>query len=364
MTPNEQTRANGSITAMRVFGVPIRFHFTFILLLVFLVAMGTEGGSGLASAIYVVALFASVVLHELGHALVSRRFGIRTIEILLFPIGGLARLERNPAPREELWIAVAGPVVNIVLCGVLEAILYFWTGSVRWYATGKLTESSLLASIATGNLALAAFNFLPAFPMDGGRMLRAFLALSRPEEEATQIAARAGRWLAFLIGVYGLSTANYILVFIAFFVYLGAVQESAAAMGRALTHGVPVRAAMITEFHTLGHGQTVRDAANLLLATSQQDFPVVHGDQVLGLLGRTGLLRAMADAGPDAYVASVMDRDFAQVRPDLDLSEAVPLLAQSGACALVMDEGKLVGLLTSENLTEFLLLKRFERMKQ
>ncbi len=142
------------------------------------------------------------------------------------------------------------------------------------------------------------------------------------------------------------------------------MQESAAAIGRMLTHGVPVRAAMITEFHTLSHGQTIRDAANLLLATSQQDFPVVLGDQVLGLLGRNRLLRAMAEAGPEAYVASAMDRDFASVPPDLDLSEAVPLLAQSGACALVMENEKLMGLLTSENLTEFLLLKRFERMKQ
>jgi len=349
---------------MRLFGVPIRFHFTFVLLLVFLIAIGAEGGSGLLSALYMVALFASVVLHEMGHALVSRRFGIKTTDILLFPIGGIARLERNPKPSEELWIAVAGPVVNLIICAILEGVLFFRNGSFAWHTSGKLDASSLLASIATGNLVLAVFNLLPAFPMDGGRMLRAYLALSRPEEEATQIAARAGRWLAFLIGVYALSSANYILVFIAFFVYLGAMQESVAAIGRALTHGVPVRAAMITEFHTLSHGQTIRDAANLLLATSQQDFPVVLGEQVLGLLGRNRLLRAMADAGPEGYVASAMDRDFATVRPDLDLSEAVPLLAQSGACALVMESEKLVGLLTSENLTEFLLLKRFERMKQ
>ena len=135
--------------------------------------------------------------------------------------------------------------------------------------------------------------------------------------------------------------------------------EGAAATGRTLTHGIPVRAAMMTEFHTLEHGKTIRDAANLLLATSQQDFPIVHGDQVVGLLGRNLLLKALAAEGPDAYVAGVMDRDFLSIEPGDDLAEVLPLMAQAGRCALVMDGDKLVGLLTTENLSEFLLLRRF-----
>ena len=138
-----------------------------------------------------------------------------------------------------------------------------------------------------------------------------------------------------------------------------AAQEGAAALGRTLTHGIPVRAAMITEFHTLGHGETVRDAANLLLSTSQQDFPIMHGDQVVGLLGRNLLLKALASEGPDAYVAGVMDRDFLQLEPGMDLAEVLPLMAQAGRCALVMDGAKLTGLLTTDNLSEFLLLRRF-----
>ena len=150
------------------------------------------------------------------------------------------------------------------------------------------------------------------------------------------------------------------LVFIAFCIYLGAAQESAAAMGRSLTAGMPVRAAMVTEFHTLSHGSTIRDAANLLLATSQQDFPVVHGDQVLGLLGRNALLRALAHDGPEAYVGGAMDREPLKLFADQQLADVLPQMAQTGICALVMDPSDhLVGLLSAENLSQFLLLRRF-----
>ena len=164
-----------------------------------------------------------------------------------------------------------------------------------------------------------------------------------------------GRMLAISMGLYGLFAPQFMLVFFAFFIYLGAAQEGAAALGRTLTHGIPVRAAMITRIPYAGHGDTVRDAANLLLSTSQQDFPVMHGDQVVGLLGRNLLLRALASEGPDAYVAGVMDRDFVVLEPDQDLAEVLPLMAQAGRCALVMDGSRLEGLLTTDNLSEFLL---------
>jgi CBS domain-containing protein len=181
----------------------------------------------------------------------------------------------------------------------------------------------------------------------------------RPEDEATRLASWIGRMLAIAAGIYGLLAGEFMLVFFALFVYLGAAMEFAAATGRTLTHGIPVRAAMVTEFHTLEHGKAIRDAANLMLATSQQDFPIVHGEQIVGLLGRNLLLKALAAEGPDAYVAGVMDREFQSIAPGDDLAEVLPLMAQAGRCALVMDEEKLVGSLTTENLSEFLLLRRF-----
>lgn len=348
----------GSLFTVSLVGVPVRFHFTFVLLAVFLVAIGLEGPSGAEAAIYVLALFVCILLHELGHAIVARRYGIRTHEIVLFPIGGVARLERNPKPHEELWIALAGPVVNIVLAGLLIAAAAWISGTVDWDSVFQRKDGSLLGQVAAGNIVLALFNLLPAFPMDGGRVLRAMLALRMGEDNATALAARSGRALAILMGLFGLISGNFLLVFVAFFVYLGAAQESAVVLGRALTQGIPVSAAMVTDFRTLAHGETIRDAANLLLATSQQDFPIVHGDKVIGLLGRSTLLRAMAQHGPDGYISGAMDREYTTLSPEMDLSEAVQLLSEGSGCALVMDHDRLLGLLTKENLTEFLMLRR------
>ena len=341
-------------------GIPIRFHFTFVLLAVFLLTLGLGGEqSSAASAVYIFALFGSVLLHELGHALVSRRFGIKTTEIVLYPIGGISRPERKPKPAEEFWISLAGPFVNLVIAGALLGYLYLTGSLVAPEEMLKPTDHNLLERIAAGNLILAVFNLLPAFPMDGGRVLRALLARHRGEDEATRIAAATGQALAFLIGLYGLLSAQFMLVFIAFFVYIGAAQEGAAAVSHSLTHGYPVRAAMVTAFHTLTHGQTLRDAANLLLATTQKDFPVVLGTQVLGLLDRNRLFRAMATENQDALVASIMDRDFLRVEPNGSLSETVPLLVDAGGCALVMAEDRLLGMLSTDNVSEFLLLRKF-----
>jgi CBS domain-containing protein len=249
--------------------------------------------------------------------------------------------------------------VNFVIAGVIIGVLVRAGTPPSLAALDDPRAANLWLKIAGGNLILALFNLLPAFPMDGGRILRSLLALRRPEQEATRIAAGAGRFLAVALGLYGLLSMNFMLVFIAFFVYLGAAQEGAVAVGRMYMQGVPVRSAMVTDFRTLSHGDTIRDAANLLLATSQQDFPVVHGEQVVGMLSRTALLKALASEGPEAYVAGAMDRDFVRISPDADLADALPLLGQSKACALVMAGDRLVGLLTSENLAEYILVRRF-----
>jgi Zn-dependent protease/CBS domain-containing protein len=359
--PDKSAKPGSSgLGTFKIFGVPVRFHFTFVLLLVFLVFIGVgERQSGISTVLYVLALFASVLLHELGHTLVARRYGIGTTEIVMFPIGGVSRPERAPKAREELWIALAGPLVNLLIGG---GLLLWITSQHGWVAFEELrdpTDANLPERIALGNLVLCAFNLLPALPMDGGRILRSVLARRRTEEEATRVAARTGRALAFGMGLAGLLTSNFILVFVALFVYLGAAQEGAAARGRILATGFPVRAAMITDFRTLQHGDTIRDAGNLLLATSQHDFPVMHGETVTGLLTRSRLVRAVLSQGPDAYVAGAMERDFPRLSPDAPLTEVLPQVSAPGACALVMDaEDRLLGMVTSENVSEFLLLRQ------
>ena len=363
MNPSEQRSEDKVETrparGLRILGVPIRLHFTFVLLLIFIITFGARGGeSALFNVIYILALFTSVLLHELGHVAVSKRYGIRTLEIVMYPIGGVARLERSPKPSEELWIALAGPAVTVLIAAALWAYLGFMRAEVDLNALTSPSDANLLARIAIGNLVLGAFNMVPAFPMDGGRVLRALLARWQPEEKATHMAASAGRVFAILIGLYGLLSMQFMLIFIAFFVYLGATQETAAVVGRSLTEGIPVRSAMITDYRTLEHGTTVREAASMLLSTSQQDFPVVLGVQVMGLLGRNALLRGMAVDGPDAYVAGIMDRAFPRVAPEMALAEAIPLLGQT-SCVLVMDEDNLLGLLTRENVSEFMMLRKF-----
>jgi len=358
---NARSGNTGSLGSFRLLGVPIRLHFTFVLLLIFLIVTGLGSNqSGLNHTLYLIALFAWVLAHEFAHALTGRRYGIKTLEIVMFPIGGVSRLERAAKPNEEFWIAAAGPLTNLLISVALFAYLYVKHLPISAVvALIDPSDRNVLERIAEANLILAAFNLIPAFPMDGGRMLRAILSRFRSEDEATRVAAWAGRMLAISMGLYGLLYSHFLLVFVAFFVYLGAAQESAAAMGRSLTSGIPVRAAMLTEYRTLTHGNTIRDAANLLLATSQQDFPIVHSDHVIGLLGRNALLRAMANDGPDVYVAGYMDREYITLAPEMNLAEVLPMMAQAGACALVMDGETLLGLLTTENLSQFLLLRRF-----
>ena len=349
--------SSGSVGSVRLMGVPIRLHFTFVLLLICLVVIGLSSNQSPGNySLFVLAVIASVLSHELGHAFVSSLYGIRTLEIVMYPIGGVARLERPAKPREEFWIALTGPAVNLAIAGGIFAVLYSQKRAINLFALVQPSDANLADRIALANLILACFNLLPAFPMDGGRMLRAILSHLKSEYEATRIATWSGRMLAISMGLYGFVYMP-MLAFVAFFIYLGAANEGAASRGRSLTQGIPVRAAMMTGYHTLAHGATLREAANLLLSTSQQDFPVVLGDQVRGLLRRNALLRGMAQEGADSYIAGYMERDFASVPPDKDLADVLPLMAHAGACLLVMEDGRLLGLLSSENLSQFLLLR-------
>lgn len=362
---HESPRAPGTLGQFRVAGVPVRFHFTFWIGLVWLIVIGVGGQQSLVgNAIYVVALFSSVLLHEAGHALVANRHGIGTIEIVMLPLGGLARLERQPKPAEEFWVAIAGPLVNFFIGAVLLAVSFSRGHTVQFSDWTSATDANLLSRLAVANLILAFFNLLPAFPMDGGRVVRSLLAARRPVEEATRITARIGTVVAALTALFGVLSANFLLVFFAFFMYVGAAQEATATSTHALLEGARVEEAMVTDFRSLSHGATIREAADLLLATTQQDFPVVAGSQVVGLLNRKSLVRAMATDGPESYVAGAMDRDFARLTPETELEQAVQLLEPSGGCALVFDQNEsLRGMLTSENLSEFLVLREIRRAR-
>lgn len=364
-TPQNAPAPQAGLSALRiatVAGIPIRLHFTFLLFLLWVGLAGPHRAGGLSVA-YVLALFLCVVLHELGHSIVAQRYGIPVLDITLYPIGGVARIEKRPTARQELAIAVAGPVVNVVIALLLIAAL----AAIKAPPMLALLQSPVqtlpvfLAKVLLANVWLVLFNLIPAFPMDGGRVLRAILALNLPPARATGIAASIGQSIAIAAGIWAIFSGQWFLMFIALFIYLGAGQEAFAYKQEALGEGVAVRSAMMTDVRTLSVGNTLKEAADALLDTSQQDFPVVLGDQVQGLLTRDGLLRGLAEAGPSGYVAGSMFRQFATARPDDSLAETLPTLQASGGPLLVLDpasEGRLLGMITTENVQEYFAVKQ------
>ncbi len=306
----------------------------------------------------VVLVFLCVVLHEFGHALVAQRFGVQTREITLYPIGGVAMLQGRPKPYQEFWIALAGPAVNVVIALLLTGYLLATRHALPNFQIGLDPQGTLVENLWRANVWLPLFNMIPAFPMDGGRVLRSLLAMVLPEVRATQIAASVGQLLAFGFGFYGLLQGNILLLVIALFVFLGASQEVQATIGFALVAGKKVADAMQTRFRTIESGASLEDAASMLLSGSQHDFPVVAGDQVLGLLSRTDIARGLASEGPTAYVAGHMDREFRRITADAPLEVAFEAFSENeGAPILVMEEDHLLGMLTPENFSEFLMLE-------
>lgn len=344
-----------------VSGIGIFLHWTFLLLVAAIFAyyyVQSQSLGAAASGIgLILGVFLCVVLHELGHALTARRFGVPTRSITLYPIGGLARLERIPSePLKEFWIAIGGPAVNIVIAAGL-ALLLFVTGGT--FAPGALETPGqhLIASLMWINAVLAGFNLLPAFPMDGGRVLRSLLALRGDYAQATQTAANVGQAMAILFGLVGIIWFNPILLFIALFVYVGAQQESQQAMYRAFTEGTPVRQAMVTRFATLAVDDTLDDAVDELLAGTDHDFPVVENGQVVGLLRRQQLIEALSDHDRGTPVAEVVDQDFFTTHPGAPLDEVFRQMnAQSCSTVPVVEKDQLIGLLTLENVGELIMV--------
>ena len=347
----------------RIAGIPIQVHVTFILLLVW---VAVEGGllagqlrPALMSVARIVLIFGCVVLHELGHALAARRYGIRTRDITLLPIGGLARLERMPRkPSQELVVALAGPAVNVVIALLIGLVL---RGLDRPFVD-LLMQGSLLELLLAVNVWMVLFNMIPAFPMDGGRVLRALLAMRLPFARATRIASVVGQVIAVLFGIAGVLSHNVLLLFIALFVFLAAGEERTMVETRTSIEGLPVRDAMLTEFHRLNAADPLRTAVRHLMAGSQTAFPVLEHNQPVGVLTSPELIAALSKVGPEGLVGSVVKRDAAASSADDPLDDTLTRLRESGRSAIpVMNGGALVGLLTLDNVGELLLVRNAVR---
>jgi Zn-dependent protease/CBS domain-containing protein len=344
-------------------GTEIRIHLTFLLLVGWYAFVAWQGGgwpAAQASVIFLLLVFVCILAHEFGHVAMARQFGIRTPDILLSPIGGLARLERMPEePRQELLVALAGPAVTLAL------VIGLWTWLRLAGFAGDLTtfdpaRERLLPALFRLNVVLLLFNLIPAFPMDGGRVLRALLARRKGLVGGTRIAARIGQAFAMGFGVLGLFTAP-LLVIVAAFIYLAAEAEARAVEAREAGQGMTAGRMMATDLRMLRVYATLDEAARLLLAGEQREFPIVDNDGRLeGLLTRDDLVRGLATAGPGATVGQVMSRQFEPLDPGVPFDAVVERLRASGLPALpVVDAGRLVlGLVTADNITDLLLVRR------
>jgi Zn-dependent protease/CBS domain-containing protein len=345
----------------RIAGIDIYVHTTFLLIIGWVgFSYWTEQGTiaaVLSGVLFILLLFAFVVMHEYGHALTARRYGIKTRDITLYPIGGVARLERMPdRPIEELWVALAGPAVNVVIAGILFGYLLV-SGSFQPVTSLTISTGSIIERLMLVNIWLVGFNLIPAFPMDGGRVLRALLGLRLEYVQATQIAAAIGQGIAFLFGFIGLFS-NPFLVFIAFFVWMGAAQEASMVQMKHSLSGIPVTRVMLTDFESLSPQDTLARVVGLVLAGSQHDFPVVQDGDVVGILDRDTLISTLSNRGQETLVGASMQPKPPEIDSHEMVEAALSRLQENGLKTMpVTHNGQLVGLITSENITEFLMIR-------
>ena len=356
-----------SLNIGKVAGTVVRLHITFVLFLAWIfVSNYASSGAIIAwtSLLFVVLLFLCVLLHEFGHIFTARAFGVPTPYVTLLPIGGVAQLERIPEePWEEFLIAIAGPAVNVVIAGALIAFAH---ASPHVSAAMGIDDMQIpmVDRLAALNLFLALFNLIPAFPMDGGRVLRAALASRIGFVRATERAASIGQFTAFVLGFIGLFH-NPILVFVAVFVYLAAASEAHSVALRAVSRGVPVSQAMMSHFVTLQPDAHIDEAVNVLLQTSQGTFPVVDANgNLVGVLDRANILQSVKQAGPNTRVADTMTASPVLTVPcRATLEQALRLMQQNSATTIGVTDaaGKLVGLVTSDTIAEMMTLAMLQK---
>jgi Zn-dependent protease/CBS domain-containing protein len=366
---------NGSIRLFNIRGITLRVHVTFPLILVWAaLQFGLFAGLGTSGAIFgilvTLLLFVIVVLHELGHSIVAQHYGIPVKDIVLLPIGGVAQMARIPEePAQEFFIAIAGPLVNFVLAGLMViANLVFGLGSSLGnplgllYGFGAISVASIFNYLFIANLFLGIFNLLPAFPMDGGRILRALLATQLDYVRATDIAAVIGKLMAILLGAWGLFGGGIFLILIAFFVFIEADQEGKMVKMRHMLRGLTVAQAYSAQAHTLNPQATVGEAMELALSSLQSDFPVCDGGRVVGMLTKGKLIEALNQRGPAAPVGEVMLKDVKPVTPAEELYNVQQQMVESQVNALpVAEAGRYLGLVTSRGIHELIQLVSAQR---
>lgn len=351
-----------SLKLGRIAGIKILVHWTFMLLLAWVAFTEAQRGNNFGTILlaigFVLAVFVCVVLHELGHALTARHYGIGTKMITLLPIGGVASLEKMPEkPKQELLVALAGPAVNVVIAGILWLALPALQTMPDEAFFARISPNNFLYLLLAVNVLLVLFNAIPAFPMDGGRVLRALLAFKLGRVRATQIASNLGQLLAIGFVFIGLFY-NPFLILIGAFVFFGAYSENIIVQHLDFLRGHSVREGMMTNFVTLAPTETVRDALNKLLQGSEHEFVVEESGQVVGTLTRAQLIQAVKEELMQTPVSHIMATDVQTFNVQDKLSEAYTELQKSRVPLYpVLDNGRLAGVINTDNINEFIMIK-------
>lgn len=359
----------------RVFDIDIKVHLTFVFILV-LGALQWGRPHGPQGAVFgvllMLGLFTCVTLHELGHSVMAQRFGVPVREIVLLPLGGVAVLGKNPdKPVQELLIAAAGPAVNLVIAALLIPVTGWVAATAgmdpRDIASlfGEPSLATFLLWMLKANVALVLFNLLPAFPLDGGRILRALLAMRTGYARATRLAAGIGQVAAVALGIVGVMSGNLLLMLVAVFIFFGAGMESAHAQAKSVLSSLRIGEAYNKHAITLSPADRASRVVDYILTSYQPDFAVVHGGRLLGVVTREGLLKSLATEPEDVYVTAIMEREVLRVPPQLGVDEVLERLSEAGGrVAAVYDGERFLGLVSREDLAEALAVVSFLRRRQ
>lgn len=355
----------------KIAGIRMFIHWTFIILVVWIFLMhfriSQSVQEGLIGVAFIITIFVCVIMHEFGHALTARKFNIGTKSITILPIGGVASIERMPEkPAQELWVAIMGPVVNVVIAIVLYLLLNL-TGNIpdiEKLIELQETQQALnlgdyfLYNLMIVNIALVAFNLIPAFPMDGGRVLRALLSYRMDRSKATNVAARVGQFLAILFVFAGFYT-NFWLVFIGIFIFLGAGGEATYEATKSILSDYRVRDVLMTKYTVLSPGDTLARAVQALLDGQEKEFLVGDHETIAGVLTRDSIIKGLNEFGKDAPVSNVMRKDFITLQPDMELQEVYHRMMTNG-CSVgpVYEESRLIGIVDRENINELVLVSK------
>lgn len=357
---------DSSFGLFSVRGINIRVHITFPLILVWAAiqfgVLTRQGATGAAFGIIVtLLLFAIVILHELGHSIAAQNYGVPVKQIVLLPIGGVAQLARIPEePAQEFVIAIAGPFVNfglaivMFIAGLAAGVDSVLSNPLRIAGLlGEVSPNAIFTYVFASNLFLGVFNLIPAFPMDGGRVLRALLATRLNYARATRIAVVIGQSMAWLLGLWGFLNGGFFLILIAVFIYMGASQEGQLVQLRNVLGGLKVKQAYSPKARFLDPQASLREAVNLTLSSFQADFPICDGDQLVGFLTHSQLVDALNRYGPEVSIGKVMSRSITPVSPDDELLAVQQRLSENNLdAAPVVEAGRFLGLITSRDINE------------